>query len=40
MRVESCGVKEMKRTEEVWCIEWKEDIEHKAQKKKGTEMHT
>jgi hypothetical protein len=23
-------------TEEAWCIEWKEDTEHKAQKKQGT----
>jgi hypothetical protein len=39
MQVEACCVQEMKRTEEAWCIEWKEDTEHKAQKKQGTKMH-
>jgi hypothetical protein len=39
MRVEACCVQELKCTEEAWCIEWKEDIEHKVQKKQGTKMH-
>jgi hypothetical protein len=39
MQVEECYVQDLKRTKEVWCIEWKEYIEHKAHKKQGTLMH-